>query len=115
MGRAERVCLSPKVADNQNPRCAQGQETNGRPIQSKEESLNRPSRANLKNKQTKDQEVKIESQRTKKEVTEIKMRRSKNWTRADFCAFIGDSVVLNGWGSRHMWAIIGQDLRDFNA
>lgn len=49
-----------------------------RPIQSKEESLNRPTRANLKNKQTKEQEVKIESQRTKKEVTEIKMRRSKN-------------------------------------
>lgn len=65
MGRAERVCLSPKVADNQYPSCAQGQETNGRPIQSKEESLNRASRANLKNKQ-KNQEVKIESQRKKK-------------------------------------------------
>lgn len=52
MGRAERVCFSPNVADNQNPRCVQSQEPNGRPIQSEGENLNRSSRANL-NKQTK--------------------------------------------------------------
>lgn len=81
MGRAERVCLSPKVADNQNLRCAQSQEPNGRPIQSEGESLNRSSRANL-NKQTnkKIRKSKLRAKEPKKEVTGIKMRRSKDWT-----------------------------------